>query len=382
MNRHANKLALLVGSNPLPNYLAAVMLAPREVVLVYSPKTRDPRDHLRAALERRNITVSEVCIDDATDARKIRDACAGLAVDHLHYSGGTKPMAAHARQACTLAESQATYLDERKGVLRFDDGYDIRLDQHELGLTLDLLLKLHGIERVAPTESEAEGAPTDDDLSSVALSILRNPKLADRVRQQLRPKDKPRSITEAQTARWRPEKDGFLLSASVIPDEDWTNARYKTWDEFLTGGWLEAWTARLIRTCLDGSTTAVDVNVHCRRARPSPTEFEIDVALIRGHRLHVVSCTTHQKKALCKSKLFEVAMRARQMGGDLARSALVSLLDGSDAKGAYVDQLRADIASVWDAPNVPRVFGLADLREWAGTAGAPNLSSLKEWLDS
>jgi hypothetical protein len=89
MNRHANKLALLVGSNPLPNYLAAVMLVPREVVLVYSPETRDPRDHLRAALERRNITVSEVCIDDATDARKIRDACAGLAVDHLHYSGGT-----------------------------------------------------------------------------------------------------------------------------------------------------------------------------------------------------------------------------------------------------------------------------------------------------
>jgi len=75
-------------------------------------------------------------------------------------------------------------------------------------------------------------------------------------------------------------------------------------------------------------------------------------------------------------------MRARQMGGDLARSTLVSLLDGSDAKGTYVDQLRADIASVWDAPNVPRVFGLADLREWAGTTGAPNLGSLKEWLDS
>jgi len=379
--RTARRLALLVGSNPLPNYLAAMILEPTEVVLIYSPETKGPRDHLRAALHR-NITVNDVCIDDATDARKIRDKCAGIEVDHLHYSGGTKPMAAHARQACKLAESQASYLDERKGLLRFDDSYDIPLDQHELGLTLDILLKLHGIEHLVPTESGAEGAPTDDDVSSAALSILRNPELAELVRQRLRPEDKHRSITKAKSAPWTPQEDGFSLTASVIPGEDWANARYKSWDEFLTAGWLEVWTARLIRTCLDGSTPAVDVNVHCKRDRPSPTEFEIDVALIRGHRLHVVSCTTHRKKALCKAKLFEVAMRARQMGGDLARSTLVSLLDGSDAKGTYVDQLRADIASVWDAPNVPRVFGLADLREWAGTTGAPNLGSLKEWLDS
>lgn len=380
-NRRAEKLVLLVGSNPLPNYIAAVILKPSEVVLIYSPETTDPRDHLRAALEQRNINVNEACIDDATDARKIRDKCGGLEVDHLHYSGGTKPMAAHARQACKLGDSQASYLDERKGLLRFDDHFDIPLDQRELGLTLDLLLKLHGIERVVLTESDADGAPTDDDVSSAALSILRNPELAELVRQRLRPEDKARSITKAKGAPWKPQEDGFSLSVSVIPGEDWTNARYKSWDELLTAGWLEAWTARLIRACLDGSAT-VDVNVHCKRARPSPTEFEIDVALIRGHRLHVVSCTTHRKKALCKSKLFEVAMRARQMGGDLARSALVSLLDGSDAKGTYVDQLRADIASVWDAPNVPRVFGLADLREWAGTTGAPNLSSLRKWLDS
>lgn len=380
--RGAKRLALLVGSNPLPNYIAAMLLEPDEVVLIYSPETKGPQDHLRAALEQRGIVVNAVCIDDATDARKIRDKCGGLEVDHLHYSGGTKPMAAHARQACKLRESQASYLDERKGLLRFDDSYDISLDRREIGLTLDLLLKLHGIDRVKPDQSDTEGAPTNDDVSSAALTFLRNPQLAALVRQRLRPEDKPRSITRAKNAPWAPQEDGFSLSTPAIPGENWTNARYKSWDELLTAGWLEVWTARLIRTCLDGSTTAVDVNVHCKRARPSPTEFEIDVALIRGHRLHVVSCTTHRKKALCKSKLFEVAMRARQMGGDLARSALVSLLDGSDANGTYVDQLRADISSVWNAPSVPRVFGLADLREWAGTAGAPNLRSLKEWLDS
>lgn len=47
--RCVKTLALLVGSNPLPNYLAAMILKPREVVLIYSPETKDPRDHLRVA---------------------------------------------------------------------------------------------------------------------------------------------------------------------------------------------------------------------------------------------------------------------------------------------------------------------------------------------
>lgn len=382
-NRRADKLALLVGSNPLPNYLAAVILEPREVVLLYSPETREPRDHLRAALTENDstIAVKDVCIDDATDARRIHDACDALEVDHLHYSGGTKPMAAHARHACRIGESQASYLDERKGLLRFDDGYDIRLDQHDLGLTLDFLLKLHGIERVASSGTGARG-PTSGDATAIGQHVLKSPEAAEELREALRPGDRRRSITQAKSAPWRPAPNELSLSVSVVPGGDWTSARYKTWDDFLTGGWLERCTAGLIRTCMDGAPGLVDVSVHCKRARPSPTEFEIDVALVRGHRLHVVSCTTHTKKALCKSKLFEVAMRARQMGGDLARSALVSLLDGSDANGSYVEQLRADIASVWDAPNVPRIFGLADLREWASVAGAPNQSSLKEWLDS
>lgn len=376
-----DKLALLVGSNPLPNYLAAAVLKPREVVLLYSPETTAPRDHLRAVLEQRQITVKDVCIADATDARKIRDACQRLDIDHLHYSGGTKPMAAHARQSLKLGESQASYVDERNGLLRFDDGYDLRLDQHDLGLTLDLILQLHGIEPLPIGNGGAE-RPTDEDLSSVAMGVVRNPDLVQSIRKRLRPDDKRQSITKAKNAPWVPSEDGLSLSVHAVPDKDWTSARYEVWDDFLTGGWLEAWTAGLIRTCLGGAPADMAVNIRCKRAHPSPVEFEIDVALVRGHRLYVVSCTTDRKKALCKSKLFEVAMRGRQMGGDLARSALVCLVDGHDEKGEFVEQLRADIASVWDAPNVPRVFGLADLREWSGTKGEPNLNLLRQWLES
>src|SRR5579884_3404588 len=115
-DRRAKRLALLVGSNPLPNYLAATVLEPREVVLLYSPETQEPCERLEAALKERQVRISRLVIDDATDARKIRDACASLEVEHLHYSGGTKPMAAHARKASKVDEAQASYLDERKGL--------------------------------------------------------------------------------------------------------------------------------------------------------------------------------------------------------------------------------------------------------------------------
>lgn len=386
-NRTASKLALLVGSNPLPNYFAAVVLKPEKVFLLYTPETVEPKEYLRAVLRERRIEVTEKCIDDATDVQKIRDACQGLGIDHLHYSGGTKPMAAHARYARqdrqgALQDHQASYLDERKGLLRFDDGYDIPLNEHKLGLTLDLLLELHGIERVAPAKSDTEGGPTDEDVRAVATKILEDPKQVINIRNQLRPEGKLQGINKAKCAPWKPQEHGFSLSVSAIPGKDWTNNRYELWDNFLNGGWLEVWTANHIRTCLGDWTDQVEVNIRCKRDSPSQTEFEIDVALIRGHRLYVVSCTTDSTKALCKSKLFEVAMRARQMGGDLARSALVCLLEGGDKSGSYVEQLRADIASVWDAPNVPRVFGLADLREWSGLKVERNLYSLSEWLDS
>lgn len=330
--RRSEKLALLVGSNPLPNYLAATVLQPKEVVLLYSPETVEARDRLEKAFKDKGIAVSDVCIPDATDVRKVRDACRSLQVDHLHYSGGTKPMAAHTRAMFGLGEAQearASYLDERKGRLRFDAGHYISLAECELGLMLDLILALHGAERIE-TPTTVNGGPTESNVNEVCARVLNDP------------------------------------NASA---------------NFPNGKWLERWTAGVIGSCL-GASTAVEVGVKCRRGKPVPTTFEIDVALVRGHRLYVVSCTTAQKKARCKSKLFEVAMRARHMGGDLARSALVCLLDGGDENGSYVDQLRSDIASVWDAPNVPAVFGLADLREWAGTYGPTNTGSLMDWLNS
>lgn len=380
--RTCTKLALLVGSNPLPNYLAAVALEARDVILLYTPETTDPRDRLRAVLAKRSVGVTDRCISDATNSRTVRDAWSDLDADHLYYSGGTKPMAAHARLSFKGGEEQVSYLDERRSVLRFEDGYDRPLDDIDFGLTLDVVFELHGIERVS-AGTRGQG-PTKDDAGKIAKAVLADPEVSKKLLDHFNPevetgKRKNLSLTEAREKSFDFAAHGLWLTVAAVPGSDWTNKTYEPWRGFLCGTWLEVWAAAVFRECIGGSATEIGVGIDCKR---NGTQFEIDIALLRGHRLYAISCTTDRRKGLCKSKLFEIAMRSRQMGGDLARSALVCLLDGRDDKGSFVEQLRSDIASVWDAPNTPRVFGLADLQEWAGTSGTPNLATLNRWLDS
>lgn len=97
-----NDLFLLVGSNPLPNFLATLILKPKSVRFFYSPETEDVKDYLRERLRIKLAQTSQVetCIEDATDAAKVKDAFASVPKGtHLHYTGGTKIMAAHARMA-------------------------------------------------------------------------------------------------------------------------------------------------------------------------------------------------------------------------------------------------------------------------------------------
>jgi hypothetical protein len=378
-SRTCTKLALLVGSNPLPNYLAAMALKAREVVLVYTPETAEPRDRLRAVLVKKGLTVTESCIEDATDARLIRDACTKLDADHLHYSGGTKPMAAHARMTVVKEDEQASYLDERQGLLRFENGCDCQLSDMDFALTLDVLLELHGTTRNASTDTRP--APTEQDAKTLAKWILEDPSRVSLILDHFKPLDQgKRKNLPLTDAKGRPFTfEGPALSVAKVPEDGWSKKTYEHWLDFFCGTWLEMWTESVLRGCLGNTAPPIEVGVNCTR---NDVPFEIDVVFVRGHRLSAISCTTDSTKGLCKSKLFEIAMRCRQMGGDLARSALVCMLDGNDSRGTFVEQLRADIASVWDAPNMPQVFGLADLREWAGIGQAPDTARLKEWLDS
>ncbi|NTW87846.1 MAG: DUF1887 family protein [Desulfobulbaceae bacterium] len=387
--RICTQLLLLVGSNPLPNLLAALILKPESICLFYSRETEPVKDQLFEILK---VTVgkerlNEKFIEDATDPSKVRRAFASISADaHLHYTGGTKIMASHARMAFREVggkDEQASYLDERKAVLRFDDGYEIDITSQQFKLTMDEILGLHGI-KITPTgvvrqsPSNKQDFPSDEDVKIIAEAVLDNPSLANRLYNINREAGEPRSFSDAKRCPVQIDNLFSGMTIKQLPENGWTKDTYKKWYKFLEGAWLEHWCRDLVQDIAKESEVYVSVN--CIRA--NGRLFEIDVAFIRGHRLYVVSCTTDTSIHLCKSKLFEVAMRSRQLGGDLARSALVCLLHGSNNNGLYVDQLRNDIADIWDASNTPKVFGLDDLREWAGIHGEPNVGTLQQWLDS
>lgn len=102
--------------------------------------------------------------------------------------------------------------------------------------------------------------------------------------------------------------------------------------------------------------------------KQSGADFELDVAATLGYQLFALSCQATENKDEAKEHLMEVYVRARQLGGDEARVALVCAYDDPN-------QLCREIERSWDAGGKIRVFGRADLRDlptalsnWIGTS--------------
>jgi len=394
------RLILLVGSNPLPNYLSALALQPAEIALVYTRATEVAKDRLKSELRRAlgdNVSFVEPdpFVEDATCATTVRrtmDSLLELGAPigdrddavWLNYTGGTKVMAAHARMA--FAErggkpARSTYLDEGgKDVaprLRYDDGRSKSLADCP-GALLDLrtVLALHGIQHKPRTARE--GAATAKDARAILCAVLREPDLARNLYDERRRLADLRKPSAAISEPFRPGEHGLELSIQALPESGQLHRKlYESWYKFIGGEWLEEWVGNQLRglAMVPGLEVVVGLNAFRGDTRAN---LEVDVAAVRGHRSYFISCTTDATKAVCKSKLFEVAVRSRQLGGDLARAALVCLADDRT-----VGALQQDIDDLWGATNTTRVFGLSDLRTWSDCdVQQPNQRTLQAWMES
>jgi hypothetical protein len=393
-------LILLVGSNPLPNYLTTCALQPRRVALVYTEETKDARDRLKAELKRalgENVGIVEPFVEDATCATTVQraiDPWLSRSEVWLNYTGGTKVMAAHARMTYSKSGGKpehASYLDEggkdSQPRLRFDNGTLKPLSEYsDVPLDLRTILALHGITH-QPREPKAP-APTVEDAREILCKVLQDVHLAaDLYGERERLEDKKYSNpNNAVSVAFRADRYGMTLSLATFPTEEQLNSLatrrereswFKQWYKFIGGEWLEEWLGAQIRTLDLKPAPEITVGVNAKRGSKE-VDLEVDVAVVRGHRSYFISCTTDTTKALCKSKLFEIAVRSQQLGGDLARAALVCLADDRT-----VSALQADIDDVWGASNTSRVFGLSDIRTWSDCGDKqPNLHALKTWLES
>jgi hypothetical protein len=364
-------LFLLIGTNPLPNYVAAKLLARDPATttlwLVHSRDTASARDMLEHELREEEFQhFQSVQVDESSPAnvRKEVTRCAtGLAgLVGLNYTGGTKAMAVHAYRALDAIRElrvQYSYLDARTLTMQLEGhaiptGKTITDVVQRVPVKIEKILALHGLTRLVNQMSRQARWP------AVVEALIQIYARKDQVEQwltwrkaHLRKKD-GNFITDMGTlstddlpfeslrVAFRVE---YPLEQEPIPF-----ARIVALDPFpkaddlprwLDGTWLEHHVFIQLES-LRAQAGLADLALSLNPALTDgtkPPEFEFDVAATRGYQLFACSVTTVSNASSCREKLVEALVRAEQLGGSEARVALICYVDNPEQLHRQVSKL-------------------------------------------
>ena len=381
-------LFLLVGANPLPNLVAARLLARPggAVCLVHSAATAQIAQRLETVIAGLQhvgcFDKIEVREADAQDietkvGRAVRAVGGSVG---LHYTGGTKPMSVHAFRAVDRESTGRrsspvfSYLDAGSFELRIAPRWreKVLLDVH---LALDDVLALHGITlmRNSPQAKsllpdlagviassapgggmrawrdwcglvlrdeahDGEGWLSKSVLFGVNLPMPGGPLLADT------------TVALKYTLGLPAEAEWLPLDPSKCAKWPFPKRKPGHLCQWLDGDWLEDFVLSQVQEVAERCQLHDCVMRLKTDPTASPAEFEFDVVALRGYQFFGISCGTGYVKGVEKLKLFEAYVRARQLGGDEARVGLVC---------GYEDpaRLEQEMATEWDATGKVRVFG-------------------------
>ncbi len=383
-----DNLLLLVGSNPLPNYVAARLLAKdpatTQIMLVCSRETcEEMGQHIAQQLRNDGFTKIDYCEVEESNPPHIRNQIAskvqGLQGSiGLHYTGGTKAMSVHAYlalQAHAHQRTQYSYLDARSLELKIESPLN---GGHTLvsipgvrellqpALTITDLLKLHGLAEKSSSEPvrwlDAARALVEFHTNTAQAKAWRGWCEQSLRNKDLLPTSKLRNIlikdipsAKVQTAfldtypDLKPEDSITRLAEKVgIP----INGKSDELAGWFDGKWLEHYVLDTLQPLqAAGIFDELRMSVQPDLGQGGDN-FEFDVAGIRGYQLFALSITTATRKGLLKSKLLEVIVRAEQMGGSEAQVALVCCAERSD-----IVKLEAEIGNLFRQRQLTKIFG-------------------------
>lgn len=398
-----NHLVLLVGDNPLPNYIAAKMLLKEggTIHLVHSTDTADKADCLERRLTPINIqkiSLEKKEADSNFILNKIKNKVEELTKKHpdhnfgLNYTGGTKAMSVHSYRglfdASGVDNPIFSYLDARNLKMLIDRENDSpKSVPVKEQVKLEELFKLHDLpwkENKNPNYTPVLPDAAEEFLNAY-LSIT--PRDTDSIAEQwwkwckekLYPNTKDRYgfwIEETELAKINgisldgaPEKIKQVLQKYEILNSNGELCLQASQKQgftllsdccaWLSGIWLEHYVLhqiqRISENCSDIHESAMSFHIDDPNNRDDRYDrFEFDVAFMRDYQLFALSCTTASDKATCKQKLFEAHLRARQLGGDEARIALVCLNNNPD-------RVKSDLEATVRDKKIA-VFGCNDLK--------------------
>lgn len=370
-------LLLLVGGNPLPNYVSARLLAaPKaEVRLLHTRKTLHVAARLQEQLAsaRPDLRITPYEIDRA-DGAQIEAQLARQLGDVLHrarvglnYTGGTKPMAVHSVYALRQAFPDAvfSYLDAETLSLVLQRAQEpsrlpfVGQAQH---VSLETVLALHNYKAAQTGEPILPGA-----ICRAIAQVHSTQTGLDAWRRWLTSLGDRSQAPELPDLEAYPELgpviESFETLCEGVPTPERLAQRLnckgnqlRSCGKALVGGWLETYVFNSLPDSeLDGTTLEKHQGIRAIRqaAALSPESRdppELDVVAMIGYQLFAVSCMVSDRRPSVKEHLLEVFVRARQLGGDEARIALVSLYP--ETKG-----LEDEVNQEWGSEAQIRVFG-------------------------
>ncbi len=308
-------LILLIGTNPLPNFVVADYFLTqhaelRTIWLVHSrgndfqAGTSAQADQLEEVLgyrydNARHLTFERVPLQNVSDASGIHDDLQQYMYEklstrqgvHLNYTGGTKSMSTHVylwlKHTLQLEDGACSYLDGRNfRIVKDYHGTEVSDLREKIRITSQELIQLHGFKR------------------------CNRETLVD-----------------------------FAEACRIFQERMLVNDSFKNLD----GHVLESYIAGKLTQHLKDTGNIGQILQNWKIQKPDwgKNHFELDVILLNGYQLIGISCTTKHDNAPCKNKGFEIIHRTKQIGGDEAKAILVTGMK-SDKANALQKELFYD----------------------------------------
>lgn len=351
-------LVLLIGTNPLPNFVTADYFLLRnkniqKIWLIHSvgnefqAGTSFQANYLEKLLRKRwgnenapaskyqnlKFPLEKISLTDVSDGDTIRREIELKMLKewhqkkfHLNYTGGTKAMATHVykllQELSQREKHPFSYLDannfrlvlDNYGVIYNDKNADLRKC---VQLKFEDLIALHGFEyrKVKSQAGDEEIKMAHEKFFDMSDNIQMNGRDGIAFEQYL----------------WKELNDRIGNQLNNL--EGVSHDRLKGEENVLHNWqiWKSSW----------------------------KTRFELDIIFIHGYHFTGASVTVSGAKGVCKRKGFEIILRTRQIGGDEARAILICRADIETTRKLQ-DELAYETGG--DKKNI-LVFGVDDLRD-------------------
>ncbi|MCU0288507.1 MAG: hypothetical protein MUF15_19195 [Acidobacteria bacterium] len=356
-------LILLLGGNPLPNFIVADYLlnlnrvdqddlpVPSKILLVSTERTEKFYNSIINLLRKKHSEnfphTEEIKLNDKhrlpeSIQNKIKKAIENQSdIDsiHLSYTGGTKPMAANAFAAAIevaqekiklilsdldpdnfkltsfVATSNNKMIEEKN----FPGKGDLRDCVH---LNIDEIFELHEMKL---TNGKSENPILKNNMIDIIPFSLA---IVDHYKTDIKGKD------FLEISKGISQKDP-KRNEKIVYDHPYLKGIFDEkynliispghFNQFICGKWLEYYLNKSLEKINNELNIKLSIGMNVE-AEYEKRNCEIDVIAMKGHQVFLFSCTTSQKIKIVKQKAFEALFRAEQLGGEHAKVIVVSTM--------------------------------------------------------